>query len=99
MRSKPLTVGGLSFGSQNAANQYIKDLLHGQPLSTPIAGPNHSFLCALLSRHPRAAEKTGMGIRHFTVEPAAYGTRCFHLTRVDGTKIDFSTFKCVRGQE
>ncbi len=99
MRSKPLTIGDTRFESQKAANEFIKDLLHSQPLSTPIAGPDHSFLCALLSRHPRAAEKTGMGIRHFTVEAAEYGTRCFYLTRIDGTKIDFSTFKCVRGQE
>ncbi|MFP5210842.1 MAG: DCL family protein [Acidobacteriota bacterium] len=68
-------------------------------MKTPIPEPHHSFLCALLVRHPRATEKIGAGIHHFTVEPAAHGTICFYLTRVDGTRDDFATGKCVRGEE
>ena len=98
-RSKPLNINGRSFESRKAANHFIKELLNSQPLKTPIPEPHHSFLCALLARHPRTAEKIGSGIRHFTVEPAMGGTRCFYLTRADGTKVDFSTLKRVRGQE
>jgi len=98
-RSKPLTIGEKSFETQTAANLFIKELLNGQPLMAVIPEPHHSFLLALLSRHPRAAEKIGAGIEYFTVEPALHGTRCFNLTRVDGTKADFSSFKCVRGAE
>jgi ABC-type antimicrobial peptide transport system ATPase subunit len=99
MRSKPLTVGRKSFATQKAANLYIQELLNSQPLKMPIPEPHHSFLAALISRHPNAAEKIGAGIRHFTVEFAVHGTRCFYLTREDGTRTDFSYLKCVRGSE
>jgi hypothetical protein len=49
--------------------------------------------------HPRAKEKIGKGIDHFTVEYSVRGRRCFCLTRIDGTKTDFSFFACVQGSE
>lgn len=98
-RSRPLIIGGRHFETQKAANLFIQELLNSQPLKTPISEPDHSFLCALVSRHPHAAKKAGAGIKHFTVEPAMHGTRCFYITRADGSKTDFSYFKCVRGQE
>lgn len=99
LRSKPLTIGGKRFETQKAANFFIKELLNSHPLKEPIPEPHHSFLCDLISRHPRASEKIGKGIKHFTVEPALHGTRCFYLNRVDNTRIDFATGKCVRGSE
>jgi hypothetical protein len=98
-RSKPLTIGGNYFATQKAVNLFVQELLNRQPLKVAIPEPDHSFLCALISRHPRAEEKIGGGIAHFTVERAAHGTRCFYLTRVDGTRTDFSYFKCTRGDE
>lgn len=96
-RSKSLSIGEKHFETQGAANLFIKELLNSQPLKVKIPEPHHSFLCALLARHPEAAEKIGVGIGHFTVEPAVHGTRCFYLTRVDGSRDDFSCGKCVRG--
>lgn len=98
-RSKPLIVGDTQFKTQKAANAFIRELLNAQQLNEPILEPHHSFLCALVSRHPRAAEKICAGIRHFTVGAASYGTRCFYLTRTDGSRTDFSYLKCVRGAE
>jgi hypothetical protein len=98
-RSKPLIVGEKQFETQKAANFFVRELLNKQRLTEPIPEPHHSFLCVLISRHPHATEKVGVGIRHFTVEPAAYETRCFYLTRVDGSRTDFSYLKCVRGVE
>ena len=98
-RSKPLSVGTMSFPTQKAAVAHIQGLLYSQLLSAIIPEPLHSFLVALVSRHPRSAEKVGPGVEHFTVEAALYGTRCFCLTRVDGTRADFSFLKCVRGAE
>lgn len=97
--NKPLIVGEKQFKTQKAANSFIRELLNAQRLTEPIPEPHHSFLCALISRHRRAKEKVGVGIRHFTVEHGAYGTRCFYLTRADGSKTDFSYLKCVRGVE
>ena len=98
-RSKPLTIGEKSFATQSSANLFIKELLNSQPLKVTIPEPHHSFLVALISRHPRSKEKIGPGIIHFAVEPALHGTRCFYLTRIDGSSTDFSYFKCVRGSE
>lgn len=98
-RSKPLTIGGKHFDTQKAANLFVKGLLNSQPLMVAIPEPHYSFLCALISLHPRATEKIGKGIDHFTVENALHGTLCFYLTRVDGTRTDFSYFKCTRGRE
>jgi Protein of unknown function (DUF3223) len=98
-RSKPVVIGEMRFETQKAANSVIKKLLNSQPFKAAIPEPHHSFLCALVSLHPRAPEKVGVGIRHFTVEPAMGGTRCFYLTRLDGTRTDFSYLKCTRGVE
>ncbi|HET9741750.1 MAG TPA: DCL family protein [Terriglobales bacterium] len=98
-KSKPVTIGDKSYATQAEANAFIKELLNSQQLRKPIAEPHHSFLLSLLSLHPRAKEKIGVGVKHFTVEPAMGGTRCFYVTRVDGTRDDFATKKCVRGRE
>jgi len=98
-RSKPVIIGEKQFKTQTEANHFLQELLNRQPIKTVIPEPDHSFLCALISRHPRAPGKIGPGIRHFTVELALHGTRCFYLTRVDGSHTDFSYFKCVRGEE
>lgn len=94
---RPLTIGQRSFETRNAATRFVKDLLYSQPLKVAIQEPHHSFLIALISRHPRAKEKVGKGIGHFTVENVARGGRCFCLTRIDGTKTDFTFYECVRG--
>ena len=95
----PVTIGRQSFETQNAANRFVEDLLYSLPLKVAIPEPHHSFLRALLSMHPRAEEKIGKGIDHFTVEYSVRGRRCFCLTRIDGTKTDFSFFACVQGSE
>jgi len=98
-RSKPVTIGSKQFETQKAATSYVRELLNSQPLKQPIPESHHSFLCDLLALHPRAKEKFGDGIRHFSVERALHGTRCFYLTRVDGSRTDFSFYKCARGDE
>lgn len=97
-RSEPLMLGGKTFASKKDAIFFIRQLLNREPLAT-VREPFHSFLCDLVSRHPRAAEKIGAGIDHFTIGIADYGTLCFYLHRVDGTRTDFSYLKCVRGTE
>lgn len=99
MRNKQITIGEMSFKNHSEAKAYIKELLNSQQLKHPIPEPDHSFLAALVARHPDSAAKIGAGIKHFTVEPAAHGTHCFYITRVDGSRDDFSTKKCFGGSE
>ena len=95
---RPLTIGQRSFETRNAAERFVEDLLYSQPLKVALHEPHHSFLRALLAMHPRADEKIGKGIDHFTVEYSVRGGRCFCLTRIDGTKTDFTFYECVLGR-
>ena len=97
-RTKPLTIGGHYFTTQKDAIFFVQRLLKTEPLAT-VREPFHSFLSDLISRHPRAAEKIGKGIDHFTIGTGLYGTICFYLHCVHGTRTDFSYLKCLRGEE
>jgi len=98
-RGKTVTIGHRSFETRKAADQFVEGLLYEQPLKLAIREPYHSFLTALITRHPRAEEVVGIGIDHFTVENSVRGRRCFCLTRIDGTKADFSFHECLKGRE
>ena len=95
--AKSLTVGTRIFGTQAAAVNFIREVLYRHPLLTPIDGSDHAFLLELLSKHPHAAEKIGVGVEYFTVGKAKGGTQCFYITRVDGSRSDFSFMKCLKG--
>jgi hypothetical protein len=94
-----LTIGQKIFETRKAADRFVRDLLYGQPLKIAIPDPHHSFLSALISMHARAEEKIGKGIGHFTVENSVRGGRCFCLTRIDGTKTDFTFYECVTDRD
>jgi hypothetical protein len=96
-QGKRRTIGPRSFPTLNAARRFVDDLLYRQPLNVAIQEPYHSFLRALLSMHPRVEEKVGEGIDHFTVVYSVRGRRCFCLTRIDGTKTDFTFYECMQG--
>ena len=92
---RPLTIGQRRFDTRNAAIHFVRDLLYSQLPKVAIEEPHHSFLKALISRHPRAEGIVGKGIDHFTVEYSVRGRRCFCVTRIDETKADFSFYDCV----
>ena len=51
--------------------------------------------------HPEAGDKIGPGVDSFSVERApgrSFGTRCFWVTRSDGTRTEFSYLTCLSGK-
>jgi hypothetical protein len=94
---KPQTIGLRTFGTKDAAVKAIQEVLYRHPLLEPIEGDDHAFVMDLLKQHPDAAKKIGTGVKHFTVESNKGGTRSFYVTRVDGSRDDFSSGKCLRG--
>jgi hypothetical protein len=48
-----------------------------------------------LDRHPQRDEKIGVGIHHFEVQSADYGTHCFAIVRKDGAAVNFSFKVCI----
>jgi hypothetical protein len=95
--AKPLTIGNRPFDTKAAAIEFIQEILYRHPLLAPIDGPDHVFLLELLSKHPNAAKKIGVGVKHFTIEKSKGRTQSFYITRVDGSRDDFSFGKCLKG--
>lgn len=95
-KSKPQSIGSRTFDTKDAAIEFIQGILYRYDLRVPITGNDHDFVMELLKKHSKAAEKIGMGVKHFTIEPAKGGTRCFYLTRIDGSRDDFSFLKCLK---
>ncbi len=93
--AKPVTIGTRTFDSQTAARKYIREVRDRHPLLDTIDDADHTFLLDLLNKHLRAAEKIGVGVKHFTVEKSIGGTECFYITRVDGSHLSFSFDNCL----
>lgn len=60
-----------------------------------VSDKDEAFLRSLLDRHPCAADKIGAGVAGLTVEAIGMGTRWFMLHRFNGTRTDFSYYKCI----
>jgi hypothetical protein len=96
-KAQSQSIGPHTFDTKGAATAFIQEVLYRHPLLEPITGDDHAFVLDLLKKHKRAAEKIGAGVKHFTVENAKGGTRCFYITRVDGSRDDFSIGNCLKG--
>lgn len=88
-------VGSETFKTKKALGERVRAILYGASIGVELDAAEHSFLLALLGRHPNAAKKIGPGVRAFRVTASLYGNRCFEILRVDGTETDFSYLKCV----
>lgn len=73
-----------------------KNVLNDATINTPLDGREFNVALAVLAGHPDLTEKVGAGVIAVDVRMALYGTRCFHVTRVDGTSTDFSYLKCLQ---
>ncbi len=98
MAKKPVQVGGLNFASKGEAEDYFRSILYRFDIGQRIPEPEATELEWLLERHSEAADKIGVGVEHFSIRDAIFGTRCFELVRTDGSKTDFSFKNCVDGR-
>ncbi|MGN8094149.1 DCL family protein [Methylobacterium sp. 22177] len=60
-----------------------------------VSDEDGAELADLIKRHPEYAEKSGVGVDHFEVQSADYGTQCFRVVRSDGTWERFSYLTCI----
>jgi hypothetical protein len=86
----------ISFPSQRVATEFFRDMACRYEDCDRINEEDTRHLAALLEWHTERDEKVGVGVDHFEVMWADYGTRCFRIVRRDGTWIDFSYRHCVR---
>lgn len=94
-----IEVGGVTFASKEALKRHCQGLTARYVCGGRVKGADDTFLRALLPRHPQAAEKTGVGVSHFTVEsmPPYFRNKGLMLHRVDGSVVDFSYYACING--
>ncbi|KAL6215487.1 hypothetical protein ACLB2K_014917 [Fragaria x ananassa] len=81
---------------------FVRMILHsGKYESGDRLSPEHqkTVLERLLPFHPEAAKKIGCGIDYVTVgyHPDFESSRCLFIVQKDGTLVDFSYWKCIKG--
>lgn len=97
-RGKPVVLETRSFDSQKEANTFFKAMLNRYRPKQRVADEDAADLAALLKRHSDYEEKVGVGVDHFEVMSADFGTQCFRLVRMDGSGEDFSYPHCIAGR-
>ncbi|KAL9248785.1 DCL, chloroplastic-like protein [Drosera capensis] len=60
---------------------------------------HRALIMLLLPCHPDYEEKIGCGVDYITIghHPQFEESRCFFIVRKDGTVVDFSYWKCIKG--
>jgi hypothetical protein len=91
-----VAVGDLTFPTKSAATEHFRQMLYRHEIGEEIPEPDHSELRWLLAKHSDCSEKVGVGVKSFSVRWAEFGTRCFEVVRIDGSRIDFSFRWCLR---
>jgi hypothetical protein len=97
MPAKPITIGSLHFAKRGDAIAFFKGMLSRYDVGDKVSAADEDVLRAALALHPRAGEKVGCGVTHFSVRSADFGSRCFWINRPDGTTEKFSYITCIRG--
>lgn len=93
---RDVLVGEELFATQKAAIEHCQRILYSYEEGSPVTDPEHlAFLASLLGLHPEAVEKVGAGVAGFEVHKNLK-TPGFWVVRADGTKLDFSFYKCIR---
>jgi hypothetical protein len=95
MPAKPFVIETRSFPRKQDAIDYFRSMLHGYKPNDRVSDQDARDLSALLKYHTEYMEKLGAGIDHFEVMWNKYGTHCFQIVRVDGTRDDFSYQHCI----
>ncbi|KAF5184989.1 Dna-directed rna polymerase iv subunit [Thalictrum thalictroides] len=78
----------------------LRDILHKRySIDDSVSEKDKLILMQVLHFHPKSTEKMGTGIQDIKVgpHPEHPETRCFLITRNDGSVEDFSYIKCVEG--
>jgi hypothetical protein len=97
MPAKPITIGSQHFVKRGDALAFFKDMLGRYDVGDKVSAADEVMLHEALALHPKADDKFGCGITHFSVRSADFGSKCFWVNRLDGTTENFSYKACIRG--
>lgn len=94
-RGKQVILNSISFNNQSQAKEFFREMLNRYIPGERVSAEDEIHLGSLFKRHPKYAGKVGLGVEHFEVMPGDYGTQCFCVVRMDGSKEDFSYIRCI----
>ncbi|HLE05409.1 MAG TPA: DCL family protein [Anaerolineales bacterium] len=89
-----IIIGKRPFQTKQAAQQAVRAVLWRYQPGDIVQNDDAAFLLDLLRLHPHAQQKLGAGVHSFQVE-AQGRSRGFWLTRLDGSRTDFSYRACL----
>ncbi|RLP60530.1 DCL family protein [Kocuria rhizophila] len=90
------TVGTLTFATKDDVRAHASRVLNRVGLGEILTGPDDVFARALLSSHPDAPRKHGVGVDAIVVALIPeWGTRNFLVLREDGSVDNWSIKKCI----
>ncbi|MGE6761412.1 DCL family protein [Corallococcus interemptor] len=88
-------VNGEEFATKDALTKRVRQIRDKYLGNKILNETDAAFIRDLLTHHTEAAEKAGIGLKHFTVEKNRDGTDSFYITRTDGSRDDFSFKTCI----
>lgn len=96
---EPVALGFKTFKNVVEMYEYFNDILNASTLDQDLNEYEYKAVVDLLEKgHASAKEKIGGGIESIAVvSHPEWGSRCFTLTRTDGSTEDFSYRKSIEG--
>jgi hypothetical protein len=94
-RARAVDLGVLVFRTMKEAHDYFHVMLQSYAVGDRVSSAHAAALTGLLNRHPDHLAKIGVGISHFKVMAADFGSQCFAVHRIDGSYEDFSYTTCI----
>lgn len=100
-RKLSFSLGDRDFATKTELTEFIKSVLAGSPLNTPLGEDVANVLRDLFALHPDAEAKMRAGIERIEVRvngEFARNSQGFWIVRADGTETDISYKKCLDGE-
>ena len=94
MTAMRILIGDTWFPTKSAATHAIREVLYRYRTGDTVSDADAAFLMGVLARHRQAKAKIGCGVASFQVEQNQ-GSRGFWLTRIDGSRTDWSFVTCL----
>jgi hypothetical protein len=91
----PVILSTRTFDTKGAASEFFSEMLHKYKPGDRVNDADATDLTSLLDRHAGRTEKIGVGIDHFEVQSADFGSQCFRVVRTNGTWARFSYKACI----
>lgn len=76
-RGKPVVLSTRTFPTRGGAFEHFHAMLKRYRPGERVSDSDSEDLASLLLRHPDQKVKVGVGISHFEVQVADYGSQCF----------------------